>query len=239
LALFLDSHQGLAVVLLLSALFGGAHALTPGHGKTLAAAYLVGERGTIGHALLLGLSTTVSHTWAVIAAAVVLMFYPGLLGAMQVLLGLVGGLLIAGLGVWILLRRVGGQADHVHLFANHSHGEHGEVIVHERPGWWGVVVLGLAGGMVPCTDAVLVLLFAAGSGRLALALPLVLAFSVGLSVVLVIVGISVVQARKLMADRLVSGGRLERWGRALPVVSAVVITVVGLGLCFASAAGIR
>jgi ABC-type nickel/cobalt efflux system permease component RcnA len=239
LALLLDSNQGLAMALILSALFGGAHALTPGHGKTLAAAYLVGQRGTIGHALLLGVSTTLSHTWAVVAVAVLLLFFPGIQGAVQVLLGLVGGLLIAGLGVWILLRRVGGQADHVHLFSTHSHGEHGEVILHERPGWWGVIVLGIAGGMVPCTDAVLVLLFATGSGRLALALPLVLAFSVGLAVVLVIVGISVVQARNLVGKRWGGGGRLERWAQALPVLSALVITGVGLWMCFASVAGVR
>ena len=70
-ALF-DSSYGLGVLLLAALLFGAAHAFTPGHGKTLVAAYLVGERGTVGHAVLLGLATTVDHTGSVIAVALLL-----------------------------------------------------------------------------------------------------------------------------------------------------------------------
>src|SRR5205823_2912040 len=73
-SLFLNSEQGLVVVLLFSALTGAAHALTPGHGKTLVAAYLVGQRGTIGHALLLGVITTITHTGIVLLIAVGLLF---------------------------------------------------------------------------------------------------------------------------------------------------------------------
>src|SRR5207248_10099541 len=70
-ALF-DSGYGVGVLLLAAAVFGMAHAFTPGHGKTLVAAYLVGEKGTVAHALTLGLSTTLAHTGSVIAVAVVL-----------------------------------------------------------------------------------------------------------------------------------------------------------------------
>src|SRR5262249_34499312 len=69
-ALFFDTSRNLGWLLLLAGVFGAAHALTPGHGKTLVAAYLVGERGTVWHALLLGLSTTLSHTGAVIIVAI-------------------------------------------------------------------------------------------------------------------------------------------------------------------------
>src|SRR5207247_125084 len=55
LHLLLDPARGFWLLLLLAAGFGAIHALTPGHGKTLVAAYLVGERGTLWHAVLLGL----------------------------------------------------------------------------------------------------------------------------------------------------------------------------------------
>jgi hypothetical protein len=67
LHLLLDTREGVGVLLLLAAGFGAAHALTPGHGKTLVAAYLVGERGTFRHALVLGLVTTLTHTGSVLA----------------------------------------------------------------------------------------------------------------------------------------------------------------------------
>ena len=78
LKLLLDTRQGWAVLMVLAAGFGAVHALTPGHGKTLVAAYLVGERGTVGHAVLLGITTTITHTAAVLAVAGLLpLFFPG------------------------------------------------------------------------------------------------------------------------------------------------------------------
>jgi len=74
LHVFLGSEQGIVVVLLLSVLVGAAHALTPGHGKTLVAAYLVGQRGTVGHAFILGLITTITHTGIVLLIALGLLF---------------------------------------------------------------------------------------------------------------------------------------------------------------------
>src|SRR5207302_2273997 len=69
LDLLLDPQRGFWALLCLAAGFGAVHALTPGHGKTLVAAYLVGERGTAWHACLLGLVTTLTHTGAVIVLA--------------------------------------------------------------------------------------------------------------------------------------------------------------------------
>jgi hypothetical protein len=101
LDLLLDPHRGFWVLLLLAAGFGAVHALTPGHGKTLVAAYLVGERGTPGHAVLLGLVTTLTHTGAVlILAAVLLYLYPDTVPSrVQAALDMVGGLLVAGDGL--------------------------------------------------------------------------------------------------------------------------------------------
>src|SRR5262249_44726779 len=101
LTVLLDSKLGIGLMLLLAAGFGAAHALTPGHGKTLVAAYLVGQRGTVGHALLLGLVTTITHTGIVIVLAALLPFILTRVAPerVQALLGFGGGLLIASLGV--------------------------------------------------------------------------------------------------------------------------------------------
>jgi nickel/cobalt exporter len=226
--------------------FGAIHALTPGHGKTLVAAYLVAERGTVWHAVLLGIVTTLSHTGVVI----VLAFLVGKYFSAESLesgLQLGGGILVVGLGFWLFLKRLSGGPDHVHLFgdshhhhdhshahADHSHG-HGADHYHdaegrahpgsERVGGWGILVLGVVGGMVPCWDAILILCLAPK-----IALPLVLAFSAGLASTLVAIGVAVVY---------IKGFSESRWGqgkviRALPIISAAFITAMGLWMCYRS-----
>lgn len=88
-------------------------------------------------------------------------------------------------------------------------------------------MLGISGGIVPCWDAIAMLLFAISAQRLWLALPLLLAFSAGLAAVLIAIGIAVVYVKDF-------GG--SRWGQsklfqALPLVSAILITMMGLWLC--------
>jgi ABC-type nickel/cobalt efflux system permease component RcnA len=249
LGLLLDSQEGLAVLLLLAAAFGAVHALTPGHGKTLVAAYLVGERGTAWHALLLGVVTTLAHTGAVLALAVVLpLAFPNALDQAVGALGLMAGLLIVGLGVWLLLRRLGGKADHFHLgshhhhhhthnhgAADHCHDAHGHVHTlpapGERVGWWSLIVLGLSGGMVPCVDAIVMFFFAVSAHRVWLGLPLLLAFSAGLASVLILIGLAVVWAKGAAQARLGDSGRWQRFFQALPVLSAVAVICLGLWMC--------
>src|SRR5262249_12069861 len=83
--------------------FGAVHALTPGHGKTLVAAYLVGQKGTAWHALVLGLVTTFTHTSVVFALAILLMITPlEVRTSIQSGLELLMGLLILCLGFYLL-----------------------------------------------------------------------------------------------------------------------------------------
>ncbi len=236
LDLLLDNNRGFMVLLCLAAGFGAAHALTPGHGKTLVAAYLVGERGTALHAVILGLVTTITHTGAVIVLAALLMFlFPKAVPAeLQMILGFVGGLLITGMGLWLLLRRLGGGADHFHVGGghHHHHHDHHSAIASEdkKVGWFGLVILGISGGIVPCWDAILMLGFAISAQRVWLALPLLLAFSAGLAGVLVAIGLGVVYL-KGFADSRMSESRVIR---LLPLASAVLVTLMGLGLCYES-----
>lgn len=249
LDLLLDSRQGFWALIYLAAFFGAAHALTPGHGKTLVAAYLVGEQGTVWHALMLGLVTTLTHTGAVLilAAALPLLFPNAVPAQVQFILGLGGGLLVAGMGIWLFLKRVSGQADHIHIGGHgHHHHHHHETVGHVkenhghedpaskaggRVGMGSLIVLGMSGGIVPCWDAMLMFGFAVATRRLWLGLPLLLAFSAGLAAVLIAIGIVVVKAKRLAGSQ---------WGesrlfRALPIVSALLVAGMGLWLCYESA----
>ena len=202
-ALF-DSTFGVGVLLLAAFLFGAAHAFTPGHGKTLVAAYLVGERGTVKHAVILALATTIAHTGSVIAVAAILwgVYGNNVPGATQGTLQFIAGLLVIGVGLWLLMRRASGTGrslspvragiithhDHDHDHSHpHDHGD-GHHHHHGPPpesakttgGWLRIVLMGLGGGLVPCWDAVLLLVAASAMGRLGFAIPLLLAFSLGL-----------------------------------------------------------
>ena len=246
LHLLLDTQRGLAVLLLLAAGFGAVHALTPGHGKTLVAAYLVGERGTVWHALFLGLMTTLTHTGAVFVLAVVFLISPPAAGLIYYLQGLVGGLLITGLGLWLLLQRLFGRPDHFHIGGHshphhhsHSHDHHHEPMHVPRSDggavrWWHLLLLGMRGGLVPCWDAILLLCLAISAGRLWLGVPLLLAFSAGLAGVLVALGIGVVWARNWAVARWGGSERMGKAVRALPLLSAAVVTMLGLWLCYDS-----
>ena len=234
-----ESGAGFWFMLLIFAGLGAAHALTPGHGKTLVAAYLVGQHGTVWHAVLLGLVTTITHTGSVLILAIIL-------GSITVQarqsihtgLGLALGISVACLGFWLLLQRLSGRADHVHLGGgHHHHHSHGgppnpssDKATKKPLGLGGIILLGMNGGLIPCWDAVAILAWSAGTSEFWLALPALLAFSAGLAAVLVVIGILVVQVRNFAGSKWGEG----RFVRMLPLVSAVVVTCMGLYLCFVS-----
>lgn len=252
-ALF-DTNYGTGMLLLLATIFGAFHAFAPGHGKSVAAAFLVGEQGTFRQAVLLGLSTTFAHTGSVILIAGI--FYLRYRDAVpqdaQHWLGLVGGLLVLFVGMWLFMRRLRGQVDHVHLFGGCSDmcGNHApppqvpqcrvplrdadpnappadtlQLVPKRTPmSWIRVVLLGIGAGAIPCVDAVLLLMLAVSAGKLAFALPLLVAFSIGLSTVLALVGMLVV-----FLHRAGRRGFSERaWFRFLPTASAVLLMGMGL-----------
>src|ERR1700749_1097581 len=110
---------------------GAAHALTPGHGKTIVAAYLVGSRGTLKHAAFLGAMVTFTHTVSVFLLGLATLFLFQYLVPQKVtqVLGAVSGLSIVAIGGWMLYKRLRG-AGH-----SHSHGhdhEHSHDHSHEH-----------------------------------------------------------------------------------------------------------
>ncbi len=258
---------------------GALHALEPGHGKTVVGAYLVGSRGRVRDAVLLGLVVTLTHSGSVVllgllsivAAAV---FVPE---TVHTILEVVSGLLVLGVGGWLLLSRMRQARDpaparehlhrHAHACADDSehapancngaaaspHGagadrselsshanpehhsdshlghsdSHGPPLASAgRPTLGQLVALGIAGGIVPCPGALAVLLAAVSYGQLAQGLSLVIIFSAGMAAVLVAVGIITVKAAGF-ASRYLSEGK---WPSTVPLVSAALITLLGIGL---------
>lgn len=111
---------------------GALHALEPGHGKTIVAAYLVGARGTARHAVFLGLVVTATHTLGVFLLGLVVLYASRYIVPERLYpwLGAASGLTIAGLGVWLFFRRFargfdgGHHHGHDHAHADHDHGHH-------------------------------------------------------------------------------------------------------------------
>jgi len=111
MALFQARELTLPVVLLsmlVAAGLGALHALSPGHGKTVMAAYLVGSRGTATQALGLGLTVTVSHTLGVLALGMVSLSAASLIPPERLypILGVVSGFIVVVIGVWLVWGRI-------------------------------------------------------------------------------------------------------------------------------------
>jgi nickel/cobalt exporter len=227
---------------------GGLHALEPGHGKTIVAAYLVGSKGTARHAVLLGMIVTVSHTAGVFALGALTLYASRYIVPEQLYpwLGVFSGITIAGLGCYMLLRRLTGTAtDHSHV-QGESHGHwmfwkrstnedaNGTQVRIEGASVKSVSLtqlfaLGITGGIVPCPAALIVLLSAFALHRIGLGFFLIVAFSVGLAAVLISFGMLMVYARRFMTHLQIDGPLTRRW---LPVASSGFITVLGLILAF-------
>jgi len=247
------------LLLLLAALgWGAVHALSPGHGKAMVAAYLVGTRGTNRHAVVLGVVVTVTHTIGVFALGLIT-----LLAAQYILpedlfpwLKLISGLLVVGIGGAILRSRwrqhrarAPGDQAHGHGHAHgHSHAppEHG-LVSHSHGGsahhhhhvpdavtWKGLISMGASAGLIPCPSALVVLLGAIAQHEIALGLLLIVAFSVGLASALTALGLLVINARHLTSRINAPAGLVT----ALPAASALVIVALGCLLTVQAAPGL-
>jgi ABC-type nickel/cobalt efflux system permease component RcnA len=199
-----------------AALFwGAAHALSPGHGKTIVTAYLVGQRGTPRHAALLGLIVTVTHTIGVFALGLVTLALSQFIvpDRLYPWLNLASGLLVVAIGVTVLRARWH-RAHH-----HHHHHEHDTSLR-------SLFAVGVSGGLLPCPSALVVLLAAISLHRVAFGLLLILAFSAGLALSITGIGLAAVLARSAFR-RASFDGRLMR---LLPAASALVILAAGLAM---------
>jgi ABC-type nickel/cobalt efflux system permease component RcnA len=255
--------------MLIAFLWGGVHALSPGHGKTIVAAYLVGERGTVRHAMFLGLTVTVTHTAGVIALGLVTLSASAFILPERLFppLQLISGIMVLTIGFTLFRTRLsaalglngtththsnGETHSHSHTGVHHhpdelsdrSHEHDDQGLIHSHGGkthshlppgadgepvsWRNLLGLGIAGGILPCPSALVVLLAAISAQRTGFGLLLVLAFSAGLAGVLSAVGILFVYAGRILKPV----GRFYRLAQVLPIFSALVIAGAGVFLCY-------
>ncbi len=255
--------------LLIALILGALHALSPGHGKTIVAAYLVGSQGKAYHAIVLGAIVTLTHTGSVFLLGLATLSLSQYIMPTQLfpMLELVSGLLIVVLGmalliprlkVWLAERRrlrepaiakkvektekstrLTIQQEIKESGPEHSHNPEdfgaiplpsgvAELRANPLEGirWRSLIALGVSGGLVPCPDAIAILLIAITINRILFGLTLIVSFSLGLAVVLIAIGIVMVQSKQIFT-------RLQWFSRAsfvVPVISSLVVLGLGAAL---------
>ncbi len=276
-----------AGALLLALALGAYHALTPGHGKTVMAAYLVGTRGSARHAVALGLTVAVAHTLGVLALAALTTLAARVLPPERLYpwLGVASGLIVVGIGLYLLasrlsflpIGRAAAQGGHAHglggwhtheptpprpprVDAGHDHGhgsahDHGHGSAHDDEGerghshrheterdplrWRGLFALGLSGGLVPSASALVLLLGSVSVGRPGYGMVLVVAFGLGMALVLTGIGLVLVYGQgriEQLLERLDRSSRVPNLARLAPLATAVIVLVVGLAITGQAAA---
>lgn len=223
----------------LSLVLGASHALLPGHGKTVMAAYIAGRQGQVRDAVLVGATVTFTHTGGVLLLGLALTVSSALAGeAVLGWLGVSSGVLIAVLGVALMIsaarrRHSGwfghghhhGPGDHTHDHARHhthephdhhsherrSHDHHARDHRAEKVSRGGLVGMGVAGGLVPSPSALIVLLSAIALGRTWFGVVLVIGYGVGMAAVLTVAGIALVRVRDSLERRVgAADGKVAR-----------------------------
>jgi nickel/cobalt transporter (NicO) family protein len=268
---------------------GAVHAATPGHGKTIAAAYLVGARGKPIDAVILGVFVTLSHTSGIVIVGVLASMGSAWLvaGQMEMYLALAVGVLIIALALWMLFMQrhllalamghvmtvmpaqtapSGGDFsamehahphafdhvhdhdhDHDHTHAHphththpHTHGSefgfhtHGWGSAHahqldlagdKRPALGALLVLAIAGGILPDPTALAILLAALSSGKVLLGLVTVVVFSLGFAATLVVVGVIAAQV-----GQKILGWLSGIWAVRIQIATTLLILAMGVVL---------
>jgi nickel/cobalt exporter len=225
---------------------GAIHAMSPGHGKTIVAAYLVGTHGTPKHAIFLGGMVTFTHTITVFLLGLTTLFLSRFVVPEKIypVLGAISGLSIVWIGAMLLYKRIQAARAHGHHHHSHAHDhahahdhhhdhhhDHGDGHVHSHVpegdvSMSSLIALGASGGLVPCPSALVLLLSSIALGRIGLGLSLLVAFSLGLAGVLMAIGLIVLYAKHLLPDSQKTSQHAAF--RLLPVASAAIIVCVGI-----------
>ena len=238
--------------------FGAMHAMSPGHGKAVVGAYLVGSRGTPRHAAFLGATVTVTHTLGVFALGFVTLFASNYILPEKLLpfLSFISGLLVFYIGVTLFKGRLfsalgwSKSEHHHHHDHSHHHHDHGDDHHHSHDGfththdghthshlppeqitWKSLLALGISGGLLPCPSALVLMLSAIYAGRAGYGLVLTVAFSLGLAATLTVVGLIFLYAGKALGGTKLAENRIIK---TLPAFSSLVIACIGAVMCYNS-----
>lgn len=250
-----DLSVGVVLAALLLAIgFGAVHALGPGHGKTVMAAYLVGAGGRPRQAVIVGIAVSLMHTISVLFLGLITLWASHIFApeAVYPWLSLASGVLVLGLGAWLFRARLlghlaskkprfallsihglenspkpdAGAIAHAQAHAAGLDHSHGELPSDvSLLSRKGLGAIAISGGLLPSPSALVVFLGAVALHRVAFGLTLVAAFSVGLAGALMVVGLLVLKARDVAQRRM-----SRNVGPALQILSAAAILAVGLVL---------
>lgn len=232
---------------------GAIHALSPGHGKTVVGAYLVGSRGTVKHAMFLGLTVTITHTIGVFVLGLITLFASNYILPEKIMpfLTFISGLLVFYIGINLFKDRllsIFGEKDlhhthshgghsHSHIEHSHTHGEHthshgGKAHSHlppEEVTWKNLLGLGISGGLLPCPSALVLMLSAISLNRTGYGILLTLVFSLGLAATLTGIGLIFLYVGKVFGNSKLGEYKILK---SLPVLSAFAVACFGAVICY-------
>ena len=211
---------------------GLLHSMEPSHAKAVLASYFLNRKRTLLEAVLFAMTVTIAHTLAIYVIAIAILGL-GLVLNHQTIEnwgGLGAGILMVGIGAWMFWtewrakfhREESPGCDHAHGHFFHHHDYHHH---HATPSSWRqIFVLGFCSGAIPCMSGVAVLLMAWATGSTWRGLSLVVVFGLGLGAVVLAMCVATQQAVQLM-DRY--WRKSARWTRFLPIVSSLLILLIG------------
>lgn len=213
--------QYLFVALILAFLLGMFHALEPGHGKTIMAAYIVGSNGTIIDVLVLGLSVAFAHISVIVILTVVTLYLSQYIlpTTLYPYLTLFSGIIVIIMALVLMKRAIKGKHHHSH-----------DADFNAKLNLFQTIQLGFAGGLVPCPAAIVIFLIAIQMKKLILGLVLILFLSLGVAVTLIIIGFLIVYSKKML-NKLHSFEHSEI-PHYLPIFSSIFILILGAMIIF-------
>lgn len=214
-------------------ILGALHSFEPAHGKAVLVAYLIGSRRSFYHTILFGLAIAVAHTFSVMVLGLVAWlasreYDVPLTGST---ISLFGGLLVLGIGFWMLLRWRVGACPHP------GHGHHGNSLEdgnvtengkgQTQTSLTQLLILGFSGGLVPCPSGVAMLLTAVAAGNPGEGLGLAASFSLGAGVVVVLLSALIYRTSAVTDKWLAQTGS---FAEHMPMVSSLLIIGIGMWL---------
>jgi ABC-type nickel/cobalt efflux system permease component RcnA len=226
-----DAGPVVPIALLVALIIGAGHGLAPGHGKTLAAAYLLGSGGGRRQAAALATLVAGMHTVSVLALGLLWWVLAGS-GTVSVSAATQWGRLAAAIAVL-----AAGAAITLRRWRRRHHHHHHHLPSGATP--WsraGLIGIASAGGLVPSPSAFLVLISGLLTGEAGLAVAMVVVFGAGLATTILATGWLTVTGRDWFARRAKPHGRGHQWATQLPLVAAAGVLVGGVALTAAAVA---
>ena len=231
-----ESSGALFWGLLTAFLYGLLHTLGPGHGKAVVVSYFVGEKGSLWRGVRMGGQIALCHVLSAIVVVLVTDFAvrqaTGKAPSDYRMVKLVSYASIAVIGLWMLVKAIrsarqsSGHAHHHHEHHEHHEGCGCEHLAQPVKGVSGF--LALAVGAVPCTGALLVLLFGLANDLLLPAIIMVVSISLGMAIALSGIGIVAILGRRFV-DRKAGDDvrRQHRLANGLRIASAAIVLLIG------------